>query len=97
MMDFVIIRFYENPETEEPHIYDHGVGEDEVEEVLLSPGEDLPARRNSRSIIGQTSAGRYLRVIAVRDAPLGTIFVVTAYELSPKQLGAFKRRRRKRR
>ena len=42
MMGFVKIRFYENPETDEPHIYDHEVGEDEVLEVLLSPGEDPP-------------------------------------------------------
>jgi len=97
MMGFVKTRFFENPETDEPHIYDHGVSEDEVLEVLLSPGEDLPARNSSRSIIGQTSDGRYLRVIAVRDSPPGTIFIVTAYELSPRQLAAFRRRRRKRR
>jgi hypothetical protein len=39
-------------ETGEPHIYDHEVGEDEVEEVLLNPGEDLPSRNSSRSVIG---------------------------------------------
>jgi hypothetical protein len=96
MMDIVKIRFYRNPETSEPHIYDHEVGEDEVEEVLANPGEDLPSRNNSRSIIGRTDAGRYLRVIAVRDAAPGSIFVVTAYELSPRQLAAYRRRRRKR-
>lgn len=95
-MDIVKIRYYTNPETGEPHIYDHEVGEDEVEEVLLNPGEDLPSRNNSRSVIGQTSDGRYLRVIAVRDAAPGSIFIVTAYELSPRQLAAYRRRRRKR-
>jgi hypothetical protein len=96
MMDIVKIRFYISPETGEPHIYDHGVSEDAVEEVLSNPGEDLAARNNSRSIIGQTNDGRHLRVIAVRDAAPGSIFVVTAYELSPRQLAAYRRRRRKR-
>jgi hypothetical protein len=36
------IRFYLDPETEEPHIYGHGVTEDEVRDVLLKPGEDRP-------------------------------------------------------
>lgn len=96
MMDIVKIRYYRNPESGEPHIYDHEVGEDEVEEVLTNPGEDLPSRNNSRSVIGQTGDGRFLRVIAVRDAAAGSIFVVTAYELSPRQLAAYRRRRRKR-
>ena len=95
-MDIVKIRYFRNPETGEPHIYDHEVGEDEVEEVLFNPGEDLPSRNNSRSVIGQTSDGRYLRVIAVRDAAPGSIFIVTAYELSSRQLAAYRRRRRKR-
>jgi hypothetical protein len=95
-MEAVKIRYYENPETGEPHIYDHGVCEEEVEEILENPGEDFPARRNSRSIIGQTLDGRYLRVIVVREAAAGSIFVVTAYDLSASQLAAYKRRRRKR-
>ena len=93
----VEIRFYLDPETGEPHIYDHNVSEEEVEEILAWPGEDLPAERNSRSIVGQTSAGRYLRIIAVRKPEIGIILVVTAYELSPPQLAAYRRRRRKRR
>jgi len=95
-MGIVTIRFFVNPETGEPHIYDHGVSEEEVEEVLRRPGEDLPARNNSRSIIGQTDDGRHLRVIGVRDPGQGSIFVVTAYELSPRQLAAYRRRRRRR-
>ena len=95
-MGAVEIRYFIDPETDEPHIYSHDVFEDEVEEVLESPGEDLPARNRARSIIGQTSAGRYLRVICVRNQVQGSIFVVTAYELSPRQLAAYRRRRRKR-
>jgi hypothetical protein len=33
------IRFYRDPATGEPHIYNHGVTEEEVEEVLRRPGE----------------------------------------------------------
>ena len=95
-MRFVKIRYFSDPETGEPHIYDHDVSEDEVEDVLRRPGEDLPARNKSRSIIGQTNQGRYLRIICVREPESGSIFVVTAYDLSSRQLAAYKRRRRKR-
>jgi len=52
------IRFYEDPDTGLPHIYGHGVTEDEVRQVLGSPGEDLPGTRQSRMKVGQTAAGR---------------------------------------
>ena len=41
------IRFYRNPETGLPHIYEHDVDEDEVEDVLLNPGEDWAGSRKS--------------------------------------------------
>ena len=61
------IRFYIDPETEQPHIYNHGIREDEVEYVLRKPGEDRPGRDGSRVAIGKTSAGRYLRVKEYRS------------------------------
>ncbi len=36
------VRYYIDPETEQPHIYNHGVSEDEIEDVLRKPGEDRP-------------------------------------------------------
>jgi hypothetical protein len=57
------IRFYHDPATGEPHIYNHGVTEDEVEDVLRYPGEDRLGREGSRVAIGQTRTGRCLRVI----------------------------------
>ena len=87
------IRFYIDPETDLPHIYKHDVSEDDVEDVLLHPGEDRPGREGSRIAIGQTRAGRYLRVIYVPDPEPDGIFVVTAYELSGKPLKAYQRRR----
>ena len=41
-------RYYRDADTGQPHIYRHGVSEDEVEEVLRGPGEDLPGARDSR-------------------------------------------------
>ena len=90
------IRFYNNPETGLPHIYDHDVNEDEVEDVLLNPGENRAGRGRSRVVIGQTQAGRYLRVVYVQDLQPNSVFVVTAYELTGKPLKAYRRRRRNR-
>lgn len=89
------IRFYRNPETDERHIHSHGVDEDEVADVLESPGEDRQGREGSRVAIGKTRAGRYLRVIYVPDPEPDSIFVVTAYELRGKPLIAYRRRRRR--
>jgi len=91
------LRFYIDPATDEPHIFNHGVEEDEVEDVLVHPGEDRPGREGSRVAIGQTQGGRYLRVVYVPDPEPDSVFVVTAYELSGKPLAAYRRRRRERR
>jgi hypothetical protein len=89
------IRFYINPETNEPHIFDHDVSEAEVEQVIRGSGEDLPAKRGARMKLGQTAAGRYLQVIYVPDEDQNSIFVITAYELRGKAKTAFRRRRRR--
>jgi hypothetical protein len=94
MMD---IRYYIDIETEQPHIYKHSVTEQEVEEILRSPGEDRQGSEGSRLAIGQTRAGRYLRVIYVPDPNPDSVFVITAYELKGKPLLAYRQRRRKKR
>ncbi|HUO29981.1 MAG TPA: DUF4258 domain-containing protein [Bryobacteraceae bacterium] len=70
---------------------------DEVEviEVLEKPGEDRAGSEGSRIALGQTAAGRYLRVIYVPDPQPDSVFVITAYELAGKPLAAFRRRRKK--
>lgn len=80
----LLIRFYLDPENDLPHIFEHGVTEEEVEQVLRASGADVPGRRGSRMKIGQTSSGRYLEVIYTRDEMPGSVFVVTAYELTGK-------------
>jgi hypothetical protein len=90
------VRYYFDLESGEPHIYEHDVSEEEVEYVLRHPGEDRPGRDDSRHALGQTAAGRYLRVIYVPDQGADSVFVVTAFELRGKPLQAFKRRLRRR-
>ena len=91
------VRYHVDPYTGLPHIYDHGITEDEAEFVLRRPGEDRPGREDSRHAVGQTATGRYLRVIYVPDEVGDGVFVVTAYELRGKPLQAYRLRRRKRR
>ncbi len=89
-------RYYLDPVNGLPHIYGHGITETEVEYVIRHPGEDIPGRDDSRQALGQTEAGRYLRVIYVPDPDPDSLFVVTAYELTGKPLAAFRRRQRRR-
>ncbi|VVB96086.1 Uncharacterised protein [uncultured archaeon] len=89
------IHYYIDPENGQPHIYTHHVSEDEVEDVLLKPGEDRSGKDGSRVAIGQSRAGRYLKVIYVIDFDPKSIFVITAFDLTGKPLIAYKRRSRK--
>jgi hypothetical protein len=89
------LRFWIDPETELPHIFDHGVNEQEVREVLSRTGEELPGSNGSRIRLGQTAAGRYLQVVYVPDADREGAFVVTAFDLTPKAKQAFRRRQRR--
>ena len=89
------VRYHLDPDTGQPHIYGHGVTEAEVEYVLRHPGEDRPSSEGSRHALGQTAAGRYLRVIYVPDEEGDGIFVVTAYELRGKPLQAYRKRRKR--
>ncbi|MDQ3583611.1 MAG: hypothetical protein M3495_19285 [Pseudomonadota bacterium] len=44
----VKLRFFIDPETGTPHIHNHAVNENEVEEVLGNPGEDRVGREGAR-------------------------------------------------
>ena len=90
------IRFYLDPETGLPHIHNHGVAEDEVRDVVRNPFEETQGRQNSIVALGQTRGGRYLKVIFARDDDGYGIFVITAYDLSSRQLHALRRRLRRR-
>jgi hypothetical protein len=91
-MDF---RYYIDPDSGDPHIYDHDVSESEAEQVMRGAGEDLAGQRGARLKLGQTSAGRYLQVIYVPDEGGESVFIITAYELRGKAKAAFRRRQRR--
>jgi hypothetical protein len=90
------VRYYIDPDTGEPHIYNHGVRESEVEDVLRRSREDRPGHGGARVAIGRTQANRALRVIYVPDPQPQSVFVITAYALTGKPLLAYRRRLRRR-
>jgi hypothetical protein len=89
------IRYHRDAGGGSPHIYDHGVSEGEVEELLRHPGALVPGRKGARLALGQTRAGRYLKVVFVPDPAPDSVFVITAYPLEGKALAAYRRRRRR--
>ena len=89
------IRYYIEPKTGLPHIYEHDVSESEVEDILREPSQDIRGRDDSRIAIGQTAARRYLRVIYIPDPVPDSVFVITAYELGPKAKRAIRRKKKK--
>jgi hypothetical protein len=89
------LRFYMDPETDEPHVFNHDVDEHEVMAALENAGEDRPGRDGSRVAIGRTEDGRYLRVIYIPDPEPDSAFVITAYDLKGKPLAAYRSRRRR--
>ena len=90
------LRFYIDRGSGLPHIHNHGVREDEVEQVLRHRGEDRAGKGGSRVAVGRTEAGRCLRVVYVPEREPNSAFVITAYELTGKPLLAYRRRRQKR-
>ena len=89
------IRFFMDAQTDQPHIYGHGVTEEEVRQVLQRPGEDRSGDEGSRIKLAQTTAGRFLKVIYRPDKGADGIFVITAYEMRGKARQAFRRRQRR--
>jgi len=89
------LRFWIDPETELPHIYNHGVTEEEVRQILRKPGPVYRGDRNSRMKSGQTDVGRYIQVVYTPDPKGDSVFVITAYPLKGKALNAYRRRRRR--
>lgn len=90
------IRYHQDGETGLPHIYGHGVREQEVEEVMMHPGVIVPSRRGARLALGRARSGRHLKIVFVEDDDPEGIFVITAYELQGKALAAYRRRRKRR-
>jgi hypothetical protein len=90
------IRFNIDPDGE-PHIHAHNVTAAEVREVLARPLERTAGRENTTIVIGRTRGGRVLRVIHAPSRDGNGIFIITAYDLPPKQMRAAHRRLRRKR
>jgi hypothetical protein len=95
MDDTMELRFWIDPETSLPHIFNQGVTEEEVRQVLSRRGEEFPGRDRSRIRLGQTAAGRYLQVVYAVDTVGDSAFVITAFDLTPKAKQAFRKRQRR--
>jgi hypothetical protein len=67
------IRFHVDPDTGLPHLFSHGVTEGEVREVLGGIGEDRTGTEGSRVKVGQTAAGRILKIVYVPDPVPGSV------------------------
>jgi hypothetical protein len=91
----VDLRLDMDPEAGVHDTRGHGVTETDVEEVLARPVEGRPSRDDSRVALGQTRAGRYLRVVYVPDPVPSSVFVITAFDLGPKAKHALRRRRKR--
>ena len=90
------LEFHIDRETGLPHIYDHGVQEYEVEDILTDRHTEYQQSRDGlMSAVGQTRSGRYLRVIYREDRATGRVFVVTAYDLRGNARHAYRRRQRR--
>jgi len=87
------IHFYIDPETDLPHILNHGVAECEAEEAIRNKVEVKRSRKDSYVAIGRTENGRIIKVVFIEKPE--HILVVTGYELSGNELKAFRRRCRR--
>jgi hypothetical protein len=84
MEPIVIWDLPDEPDGNVAHIAEHGITQDEVEEVVRNPDNPVEASRSSGRPItfGATSTGKFIAVIweDVEDDPW-TIYSVTAYEV----------------
>ncbi len=87
------VRFYIDDDSGLPHCENHGIRPEEVLDILRGPSDHGPGRNGTRVAEGQTRHGRYLRII-YKQRRDGSIFVITAYDLTGKARAAYRRRRR---
>jgi len=92
----MIMRFNIDP-SGDPHIWNHNVSEREVADALVDPLESIRGRDSSVISIGLTRSGRYLKVIYSPDEEVSDIFVITAFDVTPRQVRALKQRLKRRR
>ena len=77
------------------HLANHGVDPEEAEEVVASAASPYPRHIGDDKMLvwGPGSGGRLLQVIFVIDDD-GTAFVIHARELTIREKGVYRRRKR---
>jgi hypothetical protein len=60
----------------------------------VNPTADGDGERGTRIAVGQTDAGRWLKVVYVSESEPESVLVITAYSLRAKALKALRRRRK---
>jgi hypothetical protein len=93
----VRIRFYIDPQTDQPHVNGHGVSVAEAREIVRRPLEQRGGREGSTIAFGRTAAGRYLKVVYALDDDGEGVFVITAYDPTPNEVRALRRRLKRKR
>jgi hypothetical protein len=83
------IKFYIDPETQQPHIYEHGVTEQEARQVIMRAVDDFQGKKGARIALGQTAAGRYLQVVYVRDKEPDSLLVINRLRPQGQSLDGF--------
>jgi uncharacterized DUF497 family protein len=71
----------DDPEGNVQHIAEHGVTQDEVEEVFQNATDADISQSSSRPVVfGDTNVGRHLMVV-YEEIDSDTVYPVTAYEV----------------
>lgn len=84
-------RFFIDPKTGEPHIYEHGVTEREVEQVFEDDPYKTVAREGAYQVSGQTWGGRYLRIVYREEGP-DEVFVIHARDLRKREKRTYRKK-----
>lgn len=78
---FIIWDLDDDPDGNVQHCAEHGVGKEEVEEVLQHATDADDSRSSGRPVVfGDTDAGRHLMVV-YDEVDAESVYPVTAYEV----------------
>jgi uncharacterized DUF497 family protein len=83
--DAIIWDLDDDPDGNVQHCAEHGVTQEEIEEVFENvTDEDVSASSGRPIVFGDTRAGRHL-MVAYERVDVDTVYPVTAYEVPRRQ------------
>jgi len=83
--DSIIWDLDDDPDGNVQHCGEHGVTQDEIEEVFQNATDaDVSASSGRPVVFGDTSTGRHLMVV-YEEIDADTVYPVTAYEVPTRQ------------